>query len=136
MKQYKIYEKNHLQIEAVKKGWSWPAFFFTWLWAMVKKLWILALCIIIFIIIFVNIIYEDSGDQNAFTVISSNVSLLIRIILGLKGNKLRESNLRSRGFKYKTTITASNPESAIAFYVRDKSTTAETPSDSWSDLSK
>ncbi|WP_084286517.1 DUF2628 domain-containing protein [Halomonas halodenitrificans] len=24
---------------AIKKGWSWPGFFFGPLWAMVKKMW-------------------------------------------------------------------------------------------------
>ena len=23
----------------VKIGWPWPGFFFTWIWALVKKLW-------------------------------------------------------------------------------------------------
>ncbi len=36
MKQYKIYEHPAGAIEAVKLGWSWPAFFFVSIWALFK----------------------------------------------------------------------------------------------------
>lgn len=39
MKQYKIYANPQGTYEAVKQGWSWPAFFFSFIWAMVKKMW-------------------------------------------------------------------------------------------------
>ena len=41
MKQYKIFKHPLGKIEAVKQGWSWPAFFFNWIWALVKKMWYL-----------------------------------------------------------------------------------------------
>jgi hypothetical protein len=39
-KTYDIYEHPIGTIEAVKKGWSWPAFFFTWIWALSKKMYL------------------------------------------------------------------------------------------------
>ena len=39
MKQYKVFKHPAGSIEAVKQGWSWPAFFFSFIWAMVKKMW-------------------------------------------------------------------------------------------------
>lgn len=47
MKHYKIFKNQIGQIEAVKQGFSWPAFFFTWIWALVKKNWFLAIGILI-----------------------------------------------------------------------------------------
>ena len=41
MKQYKIFENSLGTIEIVKQGWSWPAFFFGFIWAFTKKnVWI------------------------------------------------------------------------------------------------
>ena len=37
MKTYKIFKNPTGQYEAVKQGWSWPAFFFGGIWACVKK---------------------------------------------------------------------------------------------------
>ena len=39
MKTYKIFKNPTGQYEAVKQGWSWPAFFFGGIWACVKKIW-------------------------------------------------------------------------------------------------
>jgi hypothetical protein len=39
MKTFKIYEPPTGECEAVKQGWSWPAFFFGPIWALVKTLW-------------------------------------------------------------------------------------------------
>ena len=39
MKVYKIFKDSIGQYEAVKQGWSWPAFFFEGIWACVKKIW-------------------------------------------------------------------------------------------------
>ena len=135
MKQFKIFEHPHLRIEAVKQGWSWPAFFFPWIWALVKKMWGLGFGIL-GIYIFLNIVSYGSRDETLSGLISI-AGIIASIVFGINGNKWRENNLRSRGFEYKSIITASNPETASALYVRNKSTAEETPpSDSWSDLSK
>ena len=36
MANYKIYYHDAFKTEAIKDTWSWPAFFFTWIWAFVK----------------------------------------------------------------------------------------------------
>ena len=51
MKTYKIFKNPTGQYEAVKQGWSWPAFFFAGIWACVKKMWGLGIGIIIVFII-------------------------------------------------------------------------------------
>lgn len=39
MKQFKIYQHPSGQLQAIKIGFSWPAFFFGFAWALVNKLW-------------------------------------------------------------------------------------------------
>ena len=38
MKQFNVYENPSGMKEAVKQGWSWPGFFFNWIWCFVKKM--------------------------------------------------------------------------------------------------
>ena len=136
MKQFKIYEHPHLRIEAVKQGWSWPAFFFPWIWALVKKMWGLGFGILA-VIIFLNIVIAGSEGALGFYELLQFALIIVSVIFGINGNKWRENNLRSRGFEHKSIISASNPEGAIALYVKNKSTAEETPpSDSWSDLTR
>ena len=35
MEKYAVYDRRG-ELEAVKRGWSWPGFFFSWIWAFVK----------------------------------------------------------------------------------------------------
>jgi len=45
---------------------------------------------------------------------------VISLIFGIYGNKWRENNLPTRGYDYKETVTAANPEGAIALYMKEK----------------
>ncbi|MEM0111894.1 MAG: DUF2628 domain-containing protein, partial [Candidatus Parvarchaeota archaeon] len=47
MKTYNIYKHPLGDIKAVKVGWSWPAFFFTWIWAFVKGLYVVGVILLI-----------------------------------------------------------------------------------------
>ena len=38
MKTFDVYQNRQGDTQAVKKGWSWPGFFFTWVWCFVKGL--------------------------------------------------------------------------------------------------
>lgn len=114
--QYKIYQNPQGEYEAVKEGWSWPAFFFSWIWAMVKKLWKpggIALAVLFVL----SVISSAIGDYMGILV---NIgALVIGLIFGTIGYQWREKNLPERGYEYKTTVTASTPEGAIALYVEE-----------------
>ena len=72
MKRYKIYKSPLGMIEAVKTGWSWPGFFFTLIWLLVKKLYVTAGMVFLIAIIIGFVEFETGG-----TVLSSfyNLSL-------------------------------------------------------------
>ena len=48
MKTFQIYKHPISDIEAIKVGFSFPAFFFGWIWMFLKKLWVLG-CIYLFL---------------------------------------------------------------------------------------
>ena len=45
-------------------------------------------------------------------------ALIANIIFGVNGNSWREKNLSSRGFEEVNTVTAANPEGAIALHLK------------------
>lgn len=127
MKNYNIYKHSDGKIEAVKQGWSWPAFFFSWIWALIKQLWMVAVLIIAYAIISSIVIqlmtpsydyYEYGGEDLSQAFLLKSISLLIQlgiaIFLGVKGNSLREANLIKRGYECIGNINAVNPDSAIS----------------------
>jgi hypothetical protein len=107
MKQFKIYKNPQGVIEAVKVGWSWPAFLVPApIWCFVKKLYTLG-CVILVIVIFATA-----------TIVGTLFMPIVWIWLGIGGNGYREKNLISRGYEFEDTIIAVNDEGAIAMYIK------------------
>lgn len=128
MKTYKVFQHPDGRIEAVKQGWSWPAFFFGIIWAIVKKLWgltgiLFAIAVVLTIVsIAVDPVSINGGyytqsqmQTSAFINLFFNlITLVISIVLGKMGNQIRENNLTKRGYQLLNTIEAENPDQAIA----------------------
>ena len=124
MKHYKIFEHPAGNIEAVKLGWSWPAFFFGFLWALAKRMWGLGGCL------FAAFFFAESFDASVHEALDGLITaaaLVLAFIFGLNGNRWRENNLQSRGYDYKETQTAANPDGATALYLKQKSNTPVQP---------
>ena len=106
MKQFSILQHPALGLEAVKSGWSWPAFFFTWIWAFVKKLWLIGVIVFLFGIL-------ASSIPEAWLV----GELIISIVMGAKGNELRVKRLRDLGYEQVATVGARTPDEALAVHL-------------------
>jgi len=120
MKKFKIFKNPQGVIEVVKVGWSWPAFFFTFIWAMIKKMYLVGIGgLILFGIvgeIFDTIIGKLLPNPTSqFRVFWENapVGTGIGVLFALYGNLWREKNLVSRGFEFVDIVHADNVEGAI-----------------------
>lgn len=116
MKQYKIFKHPSGAIETVKQGWSWPAFFFTFIWVFVKKMWKLGVGAVAAFFILGIVLGIAGVDIDVNYTISNILGIIIAIVLGMKGNDLREKNILSRGYTFKDTVTASNADGATALF--------------------
>ena len=117
MRQYKIYEHPSGMIDIVKQGWSWPAFFFSAIWAMAKKLWGLAAAALSAFLVL--------GLLDHLIELGAAGSLLIDLLwmvaiaaFGSSGNRWREKNLEKRGYECVDTVTAANADGALALYLQ------------------
>jgi hypothetical protein len=99
--------------EPVKQGWSWPAFFFNSIWAMVKKMWLLGSLVLISALI----LYAIFGSVGHPFSIADLLNLGLSVVFGIYGNSWREASLLSRGFKLAGTVTAASSEGALALHV-------------------
>jgi hypothetical protein len=109
-KTYDIYEHPIGTIEAVKVGWSWPAFFFTWIWALSKRMFVHGvLACIVYIVL--GIIPIETGFSILF-------SILVSIVFGFSGNDWKRNDLMKKGFEYITTFAGETPEGAIASFIK------------------
>jgi len=117
MQRYKVFKHPSGISEAVKQGWSWPAFLFNFIWAMVKKMWGIGWIVLISGLAFGFILVAITDGEGNDTLINV-VAIIVNIIFGANGNSWREKNLISRGFVEADTVIADNPENAMALYLK------------------
>ena len=126
MKRYNIYYNSSLERrEAVKIGWSWPAFFFSWIWCFVKGL-VGQGFLVIAIAFFSGAVSANSPET---LVAFDFVPLLVSIFLGSQGNLIREKKLISRGYLLENeSFESYSPTEAIIAFQKNKKESVQTES--------
>jgi hypothetical protein len=112
-KTYDIYEHPIGKTEAVKRGWSWPGFFFTWIWALVKKMYVFG-AVGAIASIGLGLIPESDTAQIIF------LNIIMAAFFGVVGNSARTTNLKKRGFKLIDNVAGETPDGAIAIFISSK----------------
>lgn len=117
MKQFKVFKHPTGEVQAVKQGWCWPAFFFNFIWAMVAKMWGIGIGVLIAFLV-LGFALGLSGAGDGADALINVASIVANIVFGFKGNAWREKNLLSRGFELKDTVTAANKDGAVALFIK------------------
>jgi hypothetical protein len=122
MKKFKIYEKQGVH-EAVKQGWSWPAFFFGIIWAFVKNLWLIGFGFFAMLVVFMVLGRAAFADnQEAMDSMTAVLAFTVALVFGYKGNEWRQARYASKKFHFKGTVSAANSSEARAVYSDNRST--------------
>ena len=113
---FKIYQQPNGQLVSVKQGFSWPAFFFTFLWAIYHRLWLaaLVLCVGLFLL---NRIADWSQHLVNSSALESYVSYAIALF-GVIGNKLIERKLIAKGSVLRGTSRLASGKDALEEFGR------------------
>ena len=114
VKTFRVYEHEFYGYEAVKRGFSWPAFFFGFIWAMVKKLWkISAALFLVFIIL--NLLSTVARETHSLllSLLTTAGYLLYWLFPAMQGNLWREQQLEGSGYRLIKTVVAPNPVQAV-----------------------
>ncbi len=119
MKTFNIYTHSSLPPEAVKVGFSWPAFFFGVFWMAVKDLWGHAagyVALYVALNFFENLIKETGRGMVAGVIMLMIAAgyFALALVPAFKGNSWREADLVKRNFKFKEALLADSPEAALA----------------------
>jgi hypothetical protein len=83
------------EVALVKEGFSWPAYLFTILWALVKGMWVTA--ILLFLV--QACLSGAAMSFRAAPQASALASLALLFLIGAFGNDLRRFELSRRGFR-------------------------------------
>jgi hypothetical protein len=123
MRTFRVYRRGEGEIEAVKVGFSWPAFFFGGFWMIVKgffgvfTIFFLINCVTFFahIALANRLPRLDFGVHIwVFLIITLIGSLAVWLVPAIKGNSWRESDLVVREYELVSEVRAEAPKAATA----------------------
>jgi signal peptidase I len=105
MKVYEIYEHPERGRKAVKVGFSWPGFFFNYIWALTKRLW-LGFAIYIVLVLWVEFYRGIPGAPSnlILSVGTMATGLLVLSAYGIYGNRWIARSLIRRGYSLVSKI--------------------------------
>jgi len=110
MKHYDVYQG----CEAVKRGFSWPAFFFSWIWAISRRLWLQAIVIFVALLgmwVISTMLREQGSTLPAH--LANLASIGVFVVAGVYGNRWRSAELARRGYILEVTKGLQGPVSEI-----------------------
>ena len=116
MKVFTVYKHESKGYEAVKVGFSWPAFIFGGWWMLVKG-FIFVLIFYIAVYVLMAIYYNDldmNAPYNANDFFVFVISLILWFYPGFYGNSWLNKKYRNKGYTELKAIPASSKEAAIA----------------------
>ena len=120
VRSFDVYGRGEDEFVAVKRGFSWPGFLFSAVWAAYHSLWLLALVLVTIVVVARNLTLPWPSS------LVVNLALLgVGFLVGLVGNDLRRQRLRKQGWNLVTTVTADGPDAAVATVQKEKNENPE-----------
>jgi hypothetical protein len=119
-----VYHHPTQGYEAVKQGFSWPAFFFGLIWMLVKRLWgfaglwFLAYVGLALIEAVTDAAQSEPGAQALVYLMLAGGYFALWLVPAFKGNSWRVANLTKRGYELIREVNAETPEAAVAQVAR------------------
>lgn len=92
----------------VKEGFSWPAFLFTFFWALFKGLWLTAIFIFTAQVLLGAVTFSAGLAPEADTA----ASLALLVLIGAFGNDLQRFELARRGYDQVGVVAGPDPDTA------------------------
>jgi len=113
MTQYRVFTHSSGASEAVKQGWSWPAFLFSYWWAFFKRQYALGASVLAGSIA-LGAAMGYAQAQNDALVVVNLLAFCLNVAFGMFGNRWRERNLLKRGYKDAGLVGVQNSDKAVA----------------------
>ena len=115
MKRWDLFTHPTQGTMAIKQGFSWPAFFFTYIWAYTKRLWTVVLGFLAAHFVSGGVLGVVAiNDPQALARWSWILVLAANLVMGFKGNDFCRASIRKRGFAWLHTVEAPSRDAALA----------------------
>lgn len=106
---------------AVKMGFSWPALFFSVVWALLKRMWSLAFIFVVVLLLLrtLALMFHLEGMETAQAFVDL-LTIAFLFYIGSKANHWHKNDLIRHGYDYVTRCEAVSPRAAIRRFVNEQ----------------
>jgi len=105
-------------LRAIKEGFSWPAFVFSFFWAIVKGYWLVAICILVVsgaISLALGVFGLDLFGQAV-------VNIAFNMLVGFFANDMARWTLAQRGYVEEEVVSGVSRDHALEQYLHSLQT--------------
>jgi hypothetical protein len=98
---YETLQKSRSEPVVAEKGWSWPGFWFSWIWALVKHQWGLAGLCWVWMIMILAVGKGLGATAASWSGIAVGILMLLipALLVGAFGNQWRLESLYEAGYR-------------------------------------
>jgi Protein of unknown function (DUF2628). len=100
----------------IKEGFCWPAFFFSLLWTLWHRLWIVALGLVAANLVITALVLQIGTNEAVPIIISFSIALMF----GFMGNDFRRSKLEKHGYTERGLVMDRTAEAAMRRYLESR----------------
>lgn len=116
IKNFNLYKHPKLGIRSVKIGFCWPAFFFTYIWALFFSRLQYVAAFSFFVPLILWILVDIFFPANVFVAyVGFLIAIAINFLLGYKGNSWREKDIIRQGFDFIGVGQFENMDKALVY---------------------
>ena len=108
---FDVYAHQSLGFQAVKRGFSWPAFIFGMFWALYKRLWLVAAVYLLISLLFA--MNNRETQAGGLATIDNWIGFGISLFVGAAGNGWWRQALLEQGYSHVRAVVAASPKAAI-----------------------
>jgi hypothetical protein len=114
-REFEVFSRPPASSVAVKRGFSWPGFFLTWIWAFSRGLWLQGVLLFATQAAGAALIALTFGNSS---LVWGMFGLIVALFAGLNGNNWRVGKLERAGYRFLGVVPARSPSNAVAIAAR------------------
>ncbi|MBI5136529.1 MAG: DUF2628 domain-containing protein [Nitrospirae bacterium] len=111
---FDVYRHPIKGYQAVKRGFSWPAFFYSFIWSLFKGLWAIAFMIFLAVVALDVVGHSLAGAVPVAGLVTWLAQMGVAIFVGRNGNGWRREDMLGKGFVPVGTVQAGSPAKAVS----------------------
>ncbi len=110
-------ERQLVDMMPIKEGFCWPAFFFSVVWSLWHRLWLVTMGLVAINLAASAVVFQTGANE----VVNFVIIITIALLLGYMANDFRRAKLERQGYSERGVVLAGTAGAAVERYLDARS---------------